>query len=157
MSDGEGAIGIIRDELSLLGVEVDISGAGGHVARIERKIQTVEERVRAFMSHHLPYMLTTLGVAMLVLFCVSRLNFQTSSIGNWVESPRVAFSGRQDDELLDFRAGFEEYAQCTVANTDNKMGARTEDCIVILPTGNRTGSVEMMSISTGKLVTRDQF
>ena len=27
----------------------------------------------------------------------------------------------------------------------------------MLPTGNRTGSVKMMSIRTGKLVTRDQF
>ena len=27
----------------------------------------------------------------------------------------------------------------------------------MLPTGNRTGSVKMMSIRTGRLVTRDQF
>lgn len=44
-----------------------------------------------------------------------------------------------------------------MANTDSNMGARTEDCIVMLPTGNRTGSVKLMSIKTGKLVTRDQF
>ena len=50
MSDGEGAIGKITGDLNLLGVEVDISGAGGHVARIERKIQTVKERVRAHIS-----------------------------------------------------------------------------------------------------------
>ena len=75
MSDGEGAIGAITADLNQLGVEVDVSGAGGHVARIERKIQTVKERVRAHMSHQLPFTLTTLGVAMLVLFCVSRLNF----------------------------------------------------------------------------------
>ena len=52
---------------------------------------------------------------------------------------------------------FGEYAQCTVANTDRSMVPRTEDCIVMLPTGNRTESVKMMSIRTGKLVTRDQF
>jgi hypothetical protein len=68
MSDGEGAIGKIKDDLNLLGIEVDVSGAGGHVARIERKIQTVKERVRAHISHQLPFTLTTLGVAMLVLF-----------------------------------------------------------------------------------------
>ena len=157
MSDGEGAIGAIKDELNLLGVEVDVSGAGGHVARIERKIQTVKERVRAHISHQLPFTLTTLGVAMLVLFCVSRLNYQTSGIGYRDESPRVAFSGRQVDQLLDFRAAFGEYAQCTVPNTDRSMSARTEDCVVMLPTGNRTGSVKMMSIKTGKLLVRDQF
>ena len=69
----------------------------------------------------------------------------------------MTFSGRQVDETLDFRASFGEYAQCTVANTDRSMAPRTEDCIVMLPTGNRTGSVKMMSIRTGKLVTRDQF
>ena len=58
---------------------------------------------------------------------------------------------------MNFRAGFGEYAQCTVPNTNNTMESRTEDCIVMLPTGNRTGSVKMMSISTGKLITRDQF
>ena len=123
---------------------MDVSGAGGHVARIERKIQTVKERVRSYMSHQLPFTLTTLGVAMLVLFCVSRLNYQISVIGNRGESPRVAFSGRQANQALDFRAAFGEYAQCTVPNTDSTMSARTEDCIVMLPTGNRTGSVKMM-------------
>ena len=44
MSDGEGAVKSLIDELGRLGVEVDVSGAGGHVARIERKIRIVGER-----------------------------------------------------------------------------------------------------------------
>lgn len=157
MSDGEGAVGAIKDDLNLLGIEVDVSGAGGHVARIERRIRTVKERVRAYMSHELPFSLTAVGIAMFVLFCVSRINYQTSESRRGDECPRVAFSGRQVDALLDYRIGFGQYAQCTVANTDRSMSARTEDCIAMLPTGNRTGSVKMMSIGTGKLVTRDQF
>ena len=94
---------------------------------------------------------------MLVLFSVSRINYQTSESRRGDECPRVAFSGRQVDALLEYRIGFGQYAQCTVANTDRSMSARTEDCIAMLPTGNRTGSVKMMSIGTGKLVTRDQF
>ena len=39
MSDGEGAVKSLVDELRRFGVEVDVSGAGGHVARIERKIR----------------------------------------------------------------------------------------------------------------------
>lgn len=113
MSDGEGAVGVIKGELNLLRVEVDVSGAGGHVARIERKIQTAKERVRAHISHQWPFTLTTLGVAMLVLFCVSRLNYQMSGTGYRDECPRVAFSGRQVDQSIDFRAAFGEYAQCT--------------------------------------------
>ena len=129
MSDGEGAVGAIKDELNMLGIEVDISGAGGHVARIERKIQTVKERIRAYISHQLPFTLTSLGVAMLVLFCVSRLNYQVSEVGNFTESPRVLFSGRQTDGKLDFRVGFGEYVQCTVANTNRtrtwRLGQKT--------------------------------
>ena len=34
------------------------------------------------------------------------------------------------------------------------MAARTEGCVVVLPTGNRTGTVKMLSIATGR---RDQF
>ena len=41
MSDGEGAVGKLKSDLNTLGIEVDITGAGGHVSRIERKIRTV--------------------------------------------------------------------------------------------------------------------
>lgn len=44
-----------------------------------------------------------------------------------------------------------------VPNTDNSMRGRTDGCIVMLPTGNRTGSVKLMSLSTGLLITRDNF
>ena len=70
---------------------------------------------------------------MLVLFCVSRLNFQTSGTGYRDESPRVAFSGRQVNQLLDFRVAFGDYLQCTVPNTDNTIDARTEDGIAMMP------------------------
>ena len=157
MSDEEGSIGAIATELKILGVELDISGAGGHVSRVERRIRAIKERVRVHMSHKLPYTLTTLGIAMLVLFCVSRINFQPSHSRSEKPSPRELFSGRRVDAKLDFRAGYGEYAQCTVPNTDNTMSARTDDCIVMLPTGNRTGTVKMLSLTTGKIVSRDQF
>ena len=94
---------------------------------------------------------------MLVLFCVSRLNYQTSGLGYRDECPRVAISGRPVDQSIDFRAAFGEYAQCTVPNTDSSMSARTEDCIAMLPVSNRTESVQMMSLRTEKLLLRDQF
>lgn len=157
MTDGEGSIGAVSSELKMLGIEVDISGAGGHVSRVERRIRTIKERVRAHISHKLPYCLSTLGIAMLVLFCASRINFQASRSRVDGPSPRELFTGRRADAKLDFRAGYGEYAQCTVPNTDNSMSARTDDCIVMLPTGNRTGTVKMMSLTTGRIVSRDQF
>ena len=104
-----------------MGIELDVSGAGGHVSRIERRIRMIKERVRAHMSHKLPYELTTLGIAMLVLFCVSRINFQASRSRNGGPCPRELFSGRRADGAKDFRAAYGDYAQCTVPNTDNSM------------------------------------
>ena len=156
MSDGEGAIAKIQTELNGIGVEVDISGAGGHVARVERRIRVIKERVRTHI-HHLPYTLSQLGLSMCVLYCVSRMNFQHSSLREGGLSPREAFLGRKPDGKKDFRCAFGDYAVATTPTTDNSMKSRTEDCVVMLPTGNRTGSVRMMSLSTGKLVSRDHF
>ena len=62
------------DELGKLGVGVDISGVGGHVARIERRIRVIKERVRAHIPYHLPFTLSTVCMAMCVLYVVSQLN-----------------------------------------------------------------------------------
>jgi hypothetical protein len=109
------------------------------------------------MSHHLPYSLPTIGIIMCVMFCVSRINFQLSSKRPYGPSPREAFLGRKADYSRDFRCGFGDFVQATVATTDNSMNARTDGCIVMLPTGNRTGSVKLLSLSTGKIITRDSF
>ena len=157
MSDGEGAIGKMRPDLMALGIEVDVSAAGGHVARIERRIQMVKERARAHICGRLPFTLNELGNTYLALYCVSRINCQQSGSRPGGLSPRELFSGRRVDGTLDFRAAFRDYAVCTVPNTDNTMTSRTEDCIVMLPTHSRTGSFKMLSLTTGRIVTRDQF
>jgi hypothetical protein len=54
MTDGEGAVGKLRTKLNSLGIEVDVSGAGGHVARVERRIQVLKERVRTHY-YYLPF------------------------------------------------------------------------------------------------------
>ena len=46
MSDGERKVTSIIPELEALGIEVDLSGAGGHVARVERRIRVIKERLR---------------------------------------------------------------------------------------------------------------
>ena len=157
MTDGEGAMGALKQYLNFLGVEVDVSGAGGHVARVERKIQMIKERVRVHVCGRLPFTLTTNGLSMLILYCVSRLNYQQSGSRPGGLTPRELFTGRRVDGSKDFRAAFGDYAICTVPKTDNSMKSRTEDCIVMLPTGNRTGTVKMLSLATGKIVSRDQF
>ena len=102
MSDGEGAVVTLVDELGKLGVDVDISGAGGHVARIERRIRVIKERLRAYVSHHLPFTLSSVGIAMCVLYVVSRLNYEPSEEREWGPCPREAFIGRKPDGKRDF-------------------------------------------------------
>jgi hypothetical protein len=75
-SDGEGAIGKLKPYLNRLGIEVDISGAGGHVSRIERRLRVVKERVRAYLNMRCPFAVNILGLCFLILFCISRLNYQ---------------------------------------------------------------------------------
>ena len=157
MSDDEGAIGKMRLDLMALRIEVDVSAAGGHVVRIERRNQMVKERARAHICGRLPFTLNDLCNTYLVLYCVSRINCQQSGSRPGGLSPKELISGRRVDGTLDFRAAFGDYAVCTVPKTDNTMSSRTEDCIVLLPTHNRTRSFKMLSLNTGKIITRDQF
>ena len=55
MSDGERGVTSIIPELDAPGIEVDISGAGGHVARVERHIRVIKERSRSYVAYHLPF------------------------------------------------------------------------------------------------------
>jgi hypothetical protein len=156
MTDGEGAVGKLRTKLNSLGIKVDVSGAGGHVARVERRIQVLKERVRTHY-YYLPFVPSLLVLLFLVFFCASRLNYEPSSGREWMSSPREMFLGRKADARRDFQCAFGDYVQSTVPETDNSMKACTEDCVVMLPTGNRTGSVKMLSLRAGKITTRDQF
>ena len=99
MSDGEGAIGKIVPHLRGLGIEVDISAAGCHVARIERRIQMVKERARVHICGRIPFTLTDLGNTMLVLYCVSRINCQQSGSRPGGLSPDGGLMGRLSGRL----------------------------------------------------------
>jgi hypothetical protein len=99
-SDGEGAIGKVKQHLNMLGIEVDVSGAGGHVPRIERKIQMIKERARAVLIGRLPFTPTALGIAFLIPFIVSRLNYQKSGVTGGC--PREESTGRRVDGSRDF-------------------------------------------------------
>ena len=124
MSDGERGVTSIITELEALGVEVDISGAGGHVARVERRIRVIKERLRSSVAYHLPFALSSMGIAMCILYCVSRLNYEPAGVRDSGPSPREAFIGRKADGKRDFGCSFGDYAQCTVPTTDNTLKGR---------------------------------
>ena len=70
---------------------------------------------------------------MLVLYCISRLNYEPAGLREWGPSPREAYIGRKPDGKRDFGCSFGDYVQCTVPNTDSGFKSRTEDCVVMLP------------------------
>ena len=57
----------------------------------------------------------------------------------------------------DVRIGFGEYAQVADPNMDNTMKERTTGAISLLPLGNARGSVKFLSLTTGRVITRNQF
>ena len=154
--DGEGALGPIVNELSHLGIVVDIAGPGQHVPVVERRIQTVKQRVRAY-ENSLPFVMTRILLLHCVLFTVSRLNMVPGRMSGSSLCPLEILTGRKLDTARDLRIGFGDYVQATVADTTNSLTARTHGCIALLPTGNLTGSVKFLSLATNKVVTRDQF
>ena len=154
--DGEGAVGALSADLGALGVELHLAGPGQHVPTVERTIRTVKERVRTLV-HELPYVMDELIMRYCVLFSVSRLNLVPSTVNMTECSPTEMYSGRKLDAKRDLRVQFGDYVQATVADPDNSMNARTEGCIALLPVGNLTGSVRMLCLRSGKVVTRDQF
>jgi hypothetical protein len=156
-SDGEGAIGKIKPQLNQLGIEVDVSGAGGHVARIERRIRVIKERVRAHISGRLPFALNIVGLSMLILFCISRLNYQHTSTRPGGLTPREAFTGQRVAAERDFRAAVGDSVIYTEPYTTSDMKSRIGQGIVYLPTGNRTGNVKCLNIVTEAIVTRDSI
>ena len=99
MVDGEGSISKIISELRM---EVDVSGAGGHVKRVERRIQVVKERVRTH-THYLRYTIPLITLSMCVLYCVSRLNYQPTHVRDGGVSPTETFLGHKSDAKRDFR------------------------------------------------------
>jgi len=88
LTDGEGAVIKLNDELQLMGIIVNPSGAGSHVPVVENKIKTVKERVRGHIGV-LPFKLCIALLVWLVYYCVSRINLvPTSTLSNEYISSR---------------------------------------------------------------------
>lgn len=123
---------------------------------IERMSQTLKARVRAQVTS-LPFVMPALLLEYCVYFCARCVNLQPSADSRDAVSPEEQFSGLKLDAKRDLKCGFGDFVHATEAETDNSMNARTTGCVALLPTGNPTGSVQMWSLSTRKVITRDQF
>ena len=159
LTDNEGGVMASLTMIQNKGIAVNPSSAGKHVPVIENDIKTVKSRVRTHI-HALPFLLCRLLLVWLVLYCVSNLNLEPSSVNVDDFCPREIFLQRGVNYKRDLRIGFGDYAQVQVPLDEselNKMDARTEGAIALWPTGNLQGSVKFLLLGSLRVVTRDQW
>ena len=153
--DGESAIKSewFDSRLSSLGINLDSTGAGEAVAVVERKIQTVKQRIRAIINT-LPYKLSEKLEGWLVRYAVSRIVLQPTRNSGEYTSPREKLYGRKVNVDKELKHGFGDYVQVHTATLDNTMQPRTSGAIALMSTGNLEGSWYYMLLSNLKIVNR---
>ena len=154
--DGEKAVAAYASELNREHIVVDITAAGEKLGHVERVNQTLKEFVRGMENGGLPFRMCKILLIMCVLFIGSRLNILATKAS---PDGRCAFEHMtlRRVNAHDIRYGFGDYVEALKPHTDNSMNSRTEACICGIPTMNLTGGVQMLKLSTGKLVTRRSF
>jgi hypothetical protein len=131
-SDGEGGVDKCRGTIEEMGILLDVAGPGQHVSVVERKIQTIKERVRMYDSG-MPYVMTKLLLIMCVYFCVSKMNMHPGKIMSDTTAPYEQFTGRKLNAKTDLRINFGDYVQATEAygeyddHADQRMHCRLSD------------------------------
>ena len=156
-TDGEKGVIALTDYLNSIGIRVNPHGAGQHVPIVENKIRQIKERARAIFTT-LPYELPRVLLPWLILFCGSRLNLVPRRTRADTTSPRELITQRKLDYKRDLRFAFGEYVQAYNPHVDTRsLQARTDGAIVLLPTNNIQGSVKLLNLRTGSVITRDQM
>ena len=157
LSDGEGGIAALQDDLLAHNIRYNPAGPGQHVPVVERKIRLIKERVRAHI-HSLPFNLSQTLLVYLIYFVVACINMLPNHNRMDRTSPKELLTGRKINFDTDLRVGFGDYVHATAPNiVKNSMEPRTQGCIALLPIGNIQGSVKFLRLDTNKTVTRDQW
>ena len=94
LTDREGAVLALREELEDRGIRVNATGAGQHVPVAENKIRQVEERGRCVLSS-LPFKLPRPLIRWLIAFCTQRLNMVQHRTRADAAIPMELFLGRK--------------------------------------------------------------
>ena len=86
---------------AFLGIEIDVSGTGDHLDKVDSKIRRVKELMRSVIAG-LPYKLPQERVKDLVTYAVSRINIKSVSSLLDGDCPRVRFTGVKPDFKSEF-------------------------------------------------------
>jgi hypothetical protein len=123
------------------GVELDVSGAGDHLDKVDIRIRRIKELMRSVIAG-LPWKLPNENIKDLVAYAISRINSRRSGSQMSDMAPRVAFTGRKIIYNKEFTLAFGDYCECY--NPQGLTGEvdrpRTEPCVALCPTGNANGS-----------------
>ena len=157
-SDSEGSILAAKSRIERAGVYLELASNQQHEPVIERQIGIVKERCST-LFHSLPYKLCAVLVVWLIYFVVVRINQSLYDDTPGAVPPFCNFKLRKIDQNLDFKIGFGEYVQVHEDNGtyQNSMLSRTTGAISLCPTGNLSGSVKFLSLSTWSVITRDKW
>jgi Reverse transcriptase (RNA-dependent DNA polymerase)/Zinc knuckle len=147
----------LKNELSGLGVRLNITGRQEHVPEIERYIRTLKERIRS-VYNGLPFKsIPPMMLAELVSYCNFWLNSFPKEDGlSKTLSPRTIITGRQINYLKHCKLEFGEYVQ-THEEHDNTLATRTIGAISLRPTGNLQGTHLFLNLNTGRIIARNKW
>jgi hypothetical protein len=139
-------------------MEVDITGAGDHLDKVDAKIRRIKETVRS-VTAGLPWKVPDDRVKDLVTYCVSRINTRRTTASNDNSAPRVRFTGIKVNYHKEYSLGFGEYCECYNPKviSNNSEQPRTEPCIALYPAANATGSWIFLNLNTNKYVRRSSW
>jgi hypothetical protein len=145
---------------SFPGIEIDVSGAGDHLDKLDTKTRRLKELMRSIVAG-LPYKLKRDRVKDLVTYAVSRTNLKSTSALAMNVCPRVRFTGFKPDYQTEFGFSFGDYVEAYDPTSKSKsndiLTERTQPCIALYPSGNRNGSWVFWSLSTRSYIRRSQW
>jgi hypothetical protein len=150
----DGAFDCLSIPLAAMKITLNGVAREEHVGDIERYIRTVKERMRATLST-LPF---TRIPSQLVVELAKREVFWLNSfaLGDGISttlSPRTIVTGQTISFDRHCEFDFGEYVQ-THEQHDNSMAPRTIGALALRPTGNIQGNFYFFSLSTGRVINR---
>ena len=138
------------------GVSINTAAPGEHVGEIERAHQDIKNRCRAVLSL-LPFDYYHRQIIIhLVKFVVMMINCVPSKLGITQQmSPRELVTQLKLDVATHCRIPFGSYCEASEdPDITNNMDPRTDPCICLGPSGNIQGSLDCLSLLTGRVVVR---
>jgi hypothetical protein len=147
-------------ETSFPGTEVDLSGAGDHLSKIDSKIRRVKEAAWSIVAG-LPFKLGRARAKDLVTYAVSRVNMKSTSGLNDCTCPSVRFTGLKPEFKNEFGLAFRDYVEVYNPRAENRsndmLTMRTEPCITLYPSANKNGSWVMLNLNSNSYDRRSQW